>query len=105
MTHNLTTSIPHEVQSLIDHLHIKGRIDDKTHTVLSPKNQPRTPLFYGLSKVHKPNCPLRPIVSANDIIICQSLPTAIYERTPVVDSIQPTIKFTFKHSKTSIETF
>ena len=30
------------------------------------KNPPRTPLFYGLPKVHKPDCPLRPIVSAND---------------------------------------
>ena len=66
MTHNLTTSILHKVQSLIEHLHIKGIIDDKTHTFLSPKNPPRTPLFYGLPKVHKPNWPLRPIVSAND---------------------------------------
>ena len=30
------------------------------------KNTPRTPLFYGLPKVHKPNCSLRPIASAND---------------------------------------
>ena len=41
MTHNHTTSILHEVQSLIDHLHIKGRIDDKTT------------LFYGLQKLYK----------------------------------------------------
>ena len=89
MTHNLTTSILHEVQSLIDHLHIKGRIDDKTHTFLSPKNQPRTPLFYGLPKVRKPDCSLRPIDSANDspqrtYQQCQSLPTAIHESTPVI---------------------
>ena len=44
ITHNLTTSILHEVQSLIDHLHIKGIIDDKTHTFLSPKNH--TGLLY-----------------------------------------------------------
>ena len=35
VTHNLPTSILHEVQSLIGHLHIKGRIDDKTHTRLT----------------------------------------------------------------------
>ena len=40
MTHNLTTSIIHEVQSLINHLHIKGRIHDKTHAFLSPKTHP-----------------------------------------------------------------
>ena len=33
-THNHT--ILHEVQSLIDHLHIKGRTDDKIHAFLSP---------------------------------------------------------------------
>ena len=40
MTHNLTTSIIHEVQSLINHLHIKGRIDYKTRAFLSPKTHP-----------------------------------------------------------------
>ena len=40
MTPNLTTSIIHEVQSLINHLHIKGRIDYKTRAFLSPKTHP-----------------------------------------------------------------
>ena len=30
--------------------------------LLPPKNT-RTPLFYGLPKIHKPDCPLRPIAS------------------------------------------
>ena len=66
MTHNHIHTVRQEVQSLIDYLHIKGTIDDRTFNFLSPKNPPRTPLFYGLPKVHKPDCPLRPIVSAND---------------------------------------
>ena len=48
-----------EVQSLIEHLHIKVRIDNNTHTVLSPQNATRAPLFHGLPKIHKPDCPLR----------------------------------------------
>ena len=66
MTHNHMPTVQQEVQYLIDYLHIKGTIDDRTFTFLSPKKPPRTPLFYGLPKVHKPDCPLRPIVSAND---------------------------------------
>ena len=66
MTHNHIPTVQQEVQSLIDYLHIKDTIDGKTFTFLSPKKPPRTPLFYGLPKVHKSDCPLRPIVSAND---------------------------------------
>ena len=40
------------------------RIDDETKHHLTPPKPTRTPLFYGLPKVHKPNIPLRPIVSA-----------------------------------------
>ena len=66
-THRHIPTVRQEVQSLIDYLRIKGTVDDRTFTFLSPKNPPRTPLFYGLPKVHKPDCPLRPIVSsAND---------------------------------------
>ena len=42
------------------------RIDDETKHHLTPPKPARTPLFYGLPKVHKPNIPLRPIVSACD---------------------------------------
>ena len=66
MTHNHIPTVRQEVQSPIDYLHIKGTIDDKTFTFLSPNNPPRTPLFYVLPKVHKPDCLLRPIISAND---------------------------------------
>ena len=33
---------------------------------MTPPNPSRTPIFYGLPKIHKPNIPLRPIVSGFD---------------------------------------
>ena len=66
-THHHIPTVRQEVQSLIDYLRIKGTIDDRTFTFLSPKNPPKTPMFYWLPKVHKLDCPLRHIVSsAND---------------------------------------
>ena len=43
--------------------------------LLPPKNN-RTPLFYGLPKIYKPNCPLRPIVLGCDGPTDISLPTS-----------------------------
>ena len=36
------------------------------HRILLPPRNTRIPLFYGLPKIHKPNCSLRPIVSGCD---------------------------------------
>ena len=36
------------------------------HGILLPPRNTHTPLFYGLPKIHKPNFPLRPIVSGSD---------------------------------------
>ena len=38
MTHNHIPTVQQEVQALIDYLHVKGTIDDRTFTFLSPKN-------------------------------------------------------------------
>ena len=40
MTHNHTTSILHEVEPLIDILHIKGRIDDNTYAFYNIETHP-----------------------------------------------------------------
>ncbi|XP_047122986.1 uncharacterized protein LOC124806274 [Hydra vulgaris] len=40
------------------------KINEQTAEFLLPRKPCRPPLFYGLSKIHKPNIPLRPIVSA-----------------------------------------
>ena len=63
---NQTQATRYDVLSTLDYLHKTHRIDDKTRHRLTPPKPACTPLFYGLPKVHKPNIPLRPIVSACD---------------------------------------
>lgn len=55
-----------EISGYIDHLEHRGYISKQVAQFLQPTNPPRTPIFYGLPKIHKPDVPLRPIVSAND---------------------------------------
>ena len=50
-----TQAIRNDVLSNLDYLHITNRIDDQTRHHLTPPNPARTPLFYGLPKVHNPN--------------------------------------------------
>ena len=59
-----TPHIRHDTITLINYLHHKNHIDDTTKRYLTPDENPRTPIFYGLPKIHKQNFPLRPIVSA-----------------------------------------
>lgn len=61
-----TQAIRNDVMSTLEYLHHTHKIDEKTFEFLTPPNPARTPLFYGLPKVHKPGIPLRPIVSACD---------------------------------------
>ena len=51
------------VNNAIDHLRNRNLIDEKTAKGLKVSN-PRTPRFYLLPKVHKPNNPGRPVVSS-----------------------------------------
>ena len=60
MTTSLTnplTLTQHPISHTIHH------IDDITKQFLTPNLKPRTPIFYGIPKIHKINSPLRPIVS------------------------------------------
>ena len=61
-----TQAIRNDALSTLNYLYHTHRIDDITRHHLTPPKPARTPLFYGLPKVHKPNIPLRPIVSACD---------------------------------------
>ena len=56
--HNSTLAIAHDISGLIHYLLIKGRITKETARFLEPKYPPRTPVFYGLPKIHKADCPL-----------------------------------------------
>ena len=62
-----TQAIRNDVLSTLGYLHIKDQIDDQTRHHFTPQNPVRTPLFYGLPKVHNSNIPLRQIV-----LVCDS---------------------------------
>ena len=66
LTMDPTNNIRSEVSSYVDHLYHKGHVSKQLGEFLQPPIKPRTPLFYGLPKIHKPDIPLRPIVSANE---------------------------------------
>ena len=59
-------SIINDTCNLIEYVHSQGIIDKATEKFLLPPKNTRTPLFYGLPKIQKPGCPLRPIVSGCD---------------------------------------
>ena len=61
--------IPGLVKEISLYLHTLLRdktIDLTTYQYLLPHSPPRTPLFYMLPKIHKPNIPGRPIISGCD---------------------------------------
>ena len=55
------------VQQLVKELHQHNYIDDMTKLWFCQKpNPPRTPVFYTLTKIHKPTPVGRPIISGCD---------------------------------------
>ena len=63
---NPTQAIRNDVLSTLSYLYSTHGIDDVTRHHLKAPRPARTPLLYGLPKVHKANITLRPIVSACD---------------------------------------
>ena len=59
LTHDPTPAITQDIISLLEYLYTRGSIDEQTKNALLPPCPHRTPLFYGLPKVHKPDIPLR----------------------------------------------
>ena len=65
-TYNPANAILNDGCTLTEYMHSQHTIDKATmEFLLLPKNT-RTPLFYGLPKIRKPDCPLRPIASGCD---------------------------------------
>ena len=64
--HDTTKDRATEVTTLIQYLYTTHKLDKRTTKRLLPPQTLRTPLFYGLPKIHKTDTPLRPIVSGND---------------------------------------
>ena len=57
-----TTAIKLKSDNLINYLHSYDHLTSKQATNLT-NFKPKCPTFYGIPKIHKPHCPLRPIVS------------------------------------------
>ena len=57
-----TSSYTRKVREVLKSIEQKGRLTRSQYLSLYPSD-PQPPLFYGLPKVHKPDVPLRPIVS------------------------------------------
>ena len=66
LTYKPTNAIVNDTCTLIDYMHSQHIIDKATKEFLLPPKNTRTPLFYGLTKIHKPSCPLRLIFSGCD---------------------------------------
>ncbi len=54
------------VTNIIEDMHGKDELDHTTYLYLRDRAELRTPQFYMLPKIHKPDHPGRPILSAND---------------------------------------
>ena len=63
----MVKTTPEEVNDLINQLHQGEHIDDMTKKwLLQTPNPPGIPIFYTLTRIHKPNPVGRPIISGFD---------------------------------------
>ena len=63
LTHVSISRIANDALTLIEYMHSEDIIGKATIEFLLPPKNTRKPLFYGLPKINKPDCPLRPIIS------------------------------------------
>ena len=91
-----TPHITYDTITLINFLHTKHHIDDITKQFLTPNLKPRTPIFYGIPKIHKINSPLRPIVSGFDSPTDNLSKYVTHYLQPLTDKLPSFIKDT-KH--------
>ena len=89
-----TNILAMEIETFLTHLESRKLIDRKCHQFLSPTSKTKTPTFYMLPKIHKPNCPGRPIISG-----CQSPTRALsqyldFYLKPIVKLIPSYVKDT-----------
>ena len=65
VTHNPTSATANDTFTLIQYMHFQQTDKDNLEFLLPTKNT-HTPFLYGLLKIHKGNCPFRPVVSGCD---------------------------------------
>ena len=58
-----TTNLSMEIETFLTFLEIRKLIDRNCHRFLSPSPRVKIPTFYMLPKIHKQNCPGRPIIA------------------------------------------
>ena len=61
-----TNTVADDLNSCLLQLTNTGHLTNNIAKYIQPKTPPRTPLFYFLPKIHKPNNPPRPIISGCD---------------------------------------
>ena len=93
-----TTDLSMEIETFLTFLEIRKLIDKNCHRFLSPSPRVKIPTFYMLPKIHKQNCPGRPI-----IVGCSSPTRALSQYLdhylkPIVKKIPSYIKDTNKCS-------
>ena len=64
--YNPTSVIVNDACTLVEYMHFQHIIDKATMEFLQLPKNTRTLLFYGSPNIHKPDCPLHPIVSGCD---------------------------------------
>eukprot|EP00111_Clytia_hemisphaerica_P009129 TCONS_00026815-protein len=99
-----TQRITYDVRTTIQYLTLKHYIDNATAKFLQPPDQPRTPIFYGLPKIHKTNNPLRPIVSGFDSPTDNLSRYLAHYLQPLVESLPTYLKDT-KHFLQLLDTW
>ena len=66
LSYNRTSAIVNDTCTIIEHIHSQHITDKATAEFLLPPKNTRTDIFYGLPKIHRPDCPLELIVSCCD---------------------------------------
>ena len=83
-----------EIDTFLCSLKYKYKIDDELYDFLSPVSLLRTPIFYLLPKIHKPNIPGRPIISGCDSPTSRLSIFLDYYLKPIVSTLPSFIKDT-----------
>ena len=90
--HTIQTAF--EICTFLTYLKAGTHIDDTLYEFLEPHNPPRTPIFYMLPKIHKPNNPGRPIISGIDSPTANLSVYLDYYLKPIVRTLPSYIKDT-----------
>ena len=99
-----TTNTAFEIYTFLTYLNTNYYIDDDLFEFLSPNNPPRTPIFYMLPKIHKPDNPGRPIISGCNSPSANLSVFLDHYLKPIVQHLPSYIKDTDDFLKTVLDT-